>query len=47
MVTEGVVIIAGDLGSGVRLIETPLINNVGDFGIPVSDSYSFELSVSN
>jgi hypothetical protein len=38
---------AGDLGSGVRLIETPDINNVGDFGIPVSDSYSLELSVSN
>jgi hypothetical protein len=47
VVVPDVVTIAGDLGSGVRLIETPLINNVGDFGIPVSDSYSFELSVSN
>lgn len=36
----------GDLGSGVRDIETPDMNNVGDFGIPVSLSYSLELSVS-
>lgn len=28
-------------------METPEMNRVGDFGIPVSDSYSFELSVSN
>jgi hypothetical protein len=47
VIPEDVVTIAGDLGSGVRLIETPLINSVGDFGMPVSDSYSFELSVSN
>lgn len=40
-------LIPGDFGSGVRDMDTPEINNVGDFGIPVSDSYSFELSVSN
>jgi hypothetical protein len=39
-------IIPGDFGSGVREIDTPDMNNVGDFGMPVSDSYSFELSVS-
>jgi len=37
---------AGERGSGVRLIDTPEMNSVGDFGIPVSDSYSLELSVS-
>lgn len=36
----------GDLGSGVRDMETPDMNRVGDFGIPVSLSYSLELSVS-
>lgn len=36
----------GDLGSGVRDIDTPDMNSVGDLGIPVSLSYSLELSVS-
>lgn len=36
----------GDLGSGVREMETPEMKRVGDFGMPVSDSYSLELSVS-
>lgn len=36
----------GDFGSGVRDIDTPDMNNVGDFGMPVSLSYSLELSVS-
>lgn len=27
-------------------METPEMNSVGDLGMPVSDSYSFELSVS-
>lgn len=39
-------LIPGDFGSGVREIDTPEIYSVGDFGIPVSDSYSLELSVS-
>lgn len=36
----------GDFGSGVLEIDTPDMKSVGDFGIPVSDSYSLELSVS-
>lgn len=36
----------GDFGSGVRDIDTPDMNSVGDLGIPVSLSYSLELSVS-
>lgn len=39
-------LIPGDLGSGVRDMETPEMNSVGDLGIPVSLSYSLELSVS-
>lgn len=39
-------VIPGDFGSGVREIETPEMKSVGDLGMPVSDSYSFELSVS-
>lgn len=38
---------AGDIGSGVRLIDTPEMKSVGERGMPVSDSYSFELSVSS
>lgn len=38
---------AGDIGSGVRLIDTPEMKRVGERGMPVSDSYSFELSVSS
>jgi hypothetical protein len=38
---------AGDMGSGVRLMDTPEMKSVGERGMPVSDSYSFELSVSS
>jgi hypothetical protein len=35
------------MGSGVRLMDTPEMKSVGERGMPVSDSYSFELSVSS
>lgn len=32
----------GERGSGERQMDTPLMYSVGEFGIPVSDSYSLD-----